>query len=266
MTTSPVVLMITPTNVAVNEIKIQLKTSKIQDIVGIRYDQRTNFLLLADDGSLKMFAADQEKTNYWLEKISANQRTFSMIDFDLNEDMFEYESNNSIYPLSDNETDDQQEPTVKRRKSTITNTNTNTISNESSSGTVKFPVDFFETCHILTEYEFGGKDLLDVYNVAQLKLRLSTPGMFVANVRTTGFTLEITNKDSDNMVITGVRIHVGGYSLDKCPQYFEYFGRNVQVNSQQGARWYDLCLTREESIQAEKKLAIFVAQSLEEIM
>ena len=263
MTTSPVVLMITPTNVAVNEIKIQLKTSKIQDIVGIRYDQRTNFLLLADDGSLKMFAADQEKTNYWLEKISANQRTFSMIDFDLNEDMFEYESNNSIYPLSDNETDDQQEPTVKRRKSTITNTNTNTISNESSSGTVKFPVDFFETCHILTEYEFGGKDLLDVYNVAQLKLRLSTPGMFVANVRTTGFTLEITNKDSDNMVITGVRIHVGGYSLDKCPQYFEYFGRNVQVNSQQGARWYDLCLTREESIQAEKKLAIFVAQSLE---
>ena len=130
-------------------------------------------------------------------------------------------------------------------------------------GSIKFPVDFFETCHILTEYEFGGRDLLDVYNVAQLKLRLSTPGMFVANVRTGGFTLEVINKDSDNMVITGVRIHIGSCSMDKSPQYFEFFGRTIHVNNAQGPRWYDICLTREETIQAEKKFNIFIAQSVD---
>ncbi|CAF1683808.1 unnamed protein product, partial [Adineta ricciae] len=95
----------------------------------------------------------------------------------------------------------------------------------------------------------------------QLKLRLSTPGLFVANVRTGGFTLEVINKDSDNMVMTGVRIHVGSYSMDKCPQYFEVFGRTIYTNSSQGPRFYDICLTREESIQAEKKFNIFIAQS-----
>ncbi|CAF5178784.1 unnamed protein product, partial [Rotaria magnacalcarata] len=138
-----------------------------------------------------------------------------------------------------------------------------TTTNESSNGLVKFSVDFFESCHLLTDYEFGGRDLLDVYNVAQLKLRLSTPGMFVANVRTGGFTLEVINKDSDNMVVTGVRIHIGLYSMDKSPQYFELFGRTIQVNNLQGPRWYDLCLTREETIQAEKKFNIFIAQSVD---
>ena len=44
---------------------------------------------------------------------------------------------------------------------------------------------------------------------------------------------------------------------------FEFFGRTVQVNDQQGPRWSDLRLTREESIQAEKQFAIFTAQSLD---
>lgn len=272
MTNNPVVLMITPSNVRLSEIKMQLKTTKIQDIVALRYDQRTTFILLADDGSLKILLAEYEKTNYWLNKSYQKKKYYPMIDLDLNDETFDYENINYQYTLSDNETDDQQEPTVKRRKPTITTSTTITASssvptinqnNESSNGLIKFPVDFFESAHVLTEYEFGGKDLLDVYNVAQLKLRLSTPGMFVANVRTGGFTLEIVNKDPDNMVIIGVRIHIGSYSLDKCPQYFEYFGRTVQVNNLQSARWFDLCLTREESIQAEKKFNIFISQSID---
>jgi E3 ubiquitin-protein ligase UBR4 len=265
MTNSPVVLMLTPSTVRLNEIKMQLKTTKIQDIVALRYDQRTTFILLADDGSLKILLAEYDKTNYWLNKLYQKKKYFPMIDLDLNEEKFDYENINYQYTLSDNETDDQQEPIIKRRKQTITTTSTPTINqiNESSNGLMKFPVDFFESCRVLTEYEFGGKDLLDVYNVAQLKLRLSTPGMFIANVRTGGFTLEIINKDSDNMVITGVRIHVGAYSMDKCPQYFEFFGRTIQVNNLQGPRWYDICLTREESIQAEKKFNIFIAQSVD---
>jgi hypothetical protein len=75
------------------------------------------------------------------------------------------------------------------------------------------------------------------------------------------FTSQVFNKDVENMVIIGVRIHLGSNSMERSPQYFEFFGRTVQVNDQQGPRWYDLGLTREESIQAEKKLAIFIAQS-----
>ena len=44
---------------------------------------------------------------------------------------------------------------------------------------------------------------------------------------------------------------------------FEFFRRTVQVNDEQGARWSDLRLTREESIQTEKKFTIFIAQSLD---
>lgn len=275
MTNNPVLLMITPSTVYLNEIKLQMKTTKIQDIVATRHDQRTTFILLADDGSLKFFLAEHDKTNYWINKLYQKKKYFPMIDLDLNEENFDYENINYQCAVSDNETDDQQEPIVKRRKQTIgttgttgaiapsSSTTTANLSNESSNGSVRFPVDFFESCHLLTEYEFGGRDLLDVYNVAQLKLRLSTPGMFVANVRTGGFTLEIINKDTDNMVVTGVRIHIGSYSMDKSPQYFEIFGRTVQVNSLQGPRWYDVCLTREESIQAEKKFNIFIAQSVD---
>ncbi|CAM4878013.1 unnamed protein product [Rotaria socialis] len=270
MTNNPVVLMITPSTVRSSEIKMPIKTTKIQDISAIRYDQRTTFILLADDGSLKFLLAEFDKTNYWLNKLYQKKKYFPMIDLDYNEESFDYENINYQYSLSGNETDDQQEPTLKRRKQTTTITTaaaaaaaaTNST-NEPSNGLVKFSVDFFESCHLLTDYEFGGRDLLDVYNVAQLKLRLSTPGMFVANVRTGGFTLEVINKDSDNMVVTGVRIHIGLYSMDKSPQYFELFGRTVQVNNLQGPRWYDLCLTREESIQAEKKFNIFIAQSVD---
>ena len=199
MTNNPVVLMLTPSTVGISEIKMQIKTTKIQDIVALRYDQRTAFILLADDGSLKILLAELDKTNYWLNKLYQKKKYFPMIDLDLNEENFDYENIHSQYPLSDNETDEQQESIVKRRKQTITTTVTINPTNESSNDSIKFPVDFFETCHVLTEYEFGGRDLLDVYNVAQLKLRLSSPGMFVANVRTGGFTLEIINKDSENM-------------------------------------------------------------------
>ena len=50
-------------------------------------------------------------------------------------------------------------------------------------------------------------------------------------------------------------------SLPLCISSF--FGRTVQVNDQQGPRWSDLRLTREESIQAEKQFAIFTGQSLD---
>lgn len=41
-----------------------------------------------------------------------------------------------------------------------------------------FPVDFFEHCSVMNDIEFGGNDLLQVYNVQQLKNRLNSQGKF----------------------------------------------------------------------------------------
>lgn len=46
-----------------------------------------------------------------------------------------------------------------------------------------FPVDFFEHNQQLTEVEFGGNDLLQVYNGQQIKHRLNSSGMYVANTK-----------------------------------------------------------------------------------
>lgn len=45
-----------------------------------------------------------------------------------------------------------------------------------ASGAPQFPIDFFEHCVAMTDIEFGGNDLLQVYNVAQIKHRLNTTG------------------------------------------------------------------------------------------
>ena len=46
-----------------------------------------------------------------------------------------------------------------------------------------FPVDFFEHCTQSSDVEFGGNDVLQLYNTAQLKHRLGTAGMNVASTK-----------------------------------------------------------------------------------
>lgn len=56
-----------------------------------------------------------------------------------------------------------------------------------TSSQVTFPVDFFEHNQQLTEVEFGGNDLLQVYNGQQIKHRLNSTGMYVANTKVETF-------------------------------------------------------------------------------
>ena len=58
-----------------------------------------------------------------------------------------------------------------------------TITKPSRSTKAKFPIDFFEHCNPTNEVEYGGSDLLEVYNVNQIKARLSTNGMYLANTK-----------------------------------------------------------------------------------
>lgn len=48
---------------------------------------------------------------------------------------------------------------------------------------MNFPIDFFEHNQQLTDVEFGGNDLLQVYNAQQIKHRLNSTGMYVANTK-----------------------------------------------------------------------------------
>ena len=85
MTNNPVILVISPTLVRVTEMKMQLSTSQIQDLIGERDDQRTMFVLLADDGSGKSLSTNTEKCNYWFNHFS-KKNSFPPVEFDLSED------------------------------------------------------------------------------------------------------------------------------------------------------------------------------------
>lgn len=163
---NPVVIMLKPDTIAIQEIKVVPSKSKIMDIVAIRHstggEQRTTLILLCEDGSLKIYMANMEQTGYWMSP--------------------------SIQPTICN-------APVKPRKKKIVKTG-------KSTGSVTFPVDFFEHCQPMEDVEYGGNDLLQVYNVAQLKHRLNTTGAYVVCTKQLGFTIEVTNTDS-NMVITG---------------------------------------------------------------
>jgi E3 ubiquitin-protein ligase UBR4 len=52
-----------------------------------------------------------------------------------------------------------------------------------SAGQTTFSVDFFEHCQQSNEVEFGGNDVLQVYNTAQVKHRLNTTGMYIASTK-----------------------------------------------------------------------------------
>lgn len=53
--------------------------------------------------------------------------------------------------------------------------------------TAALPVDFFEHCSISADVEYGGNDLLQVYNVQQLKNRLTTNGLYIICNKVKGY-------------------------------------------------------------------------------
>lgn len=87
------------------------------------------------------------------------------------------------------------QPPVKPRKKKVVKAN-------KPPTTLTFPVDFFEHCSLMNDVEIGGSDLLQIYNVAQVKHRLNTSGLYLVCTKPLGFTVEVSNSDS-NMVMTG---------------------------------------------------------------
>lgn len=216
---NPVILMIKPDTVLIQEIKVVPK-AKIMDMVAIRHpssnaEHRTTLILLCEDGSLRIYMAGMEQTGYWM---SSNVQPIG-----------------TITGIKQS----RKKKTAKAGK---------------PSGSVTFPIDFFEHCQVMNDVEFGGNDLLQIYNVAQIKHRLNTTGMYVVSTRTIGFNVEVTNNDP-TLVMCGVRVQLGSQDVQRAPLYVEVFGRSIRTSLTR-SRWFDIPLTREESLQADKKLTI----------
>uniref|UniRef100_A0A8C2GSI0 Ubiquitin protein ligase E3 component n-recognin 4 n=1 Tax=Cyprinus carpio TaxID=7962 RepID=A0A8C2GSI0_CYPCA len=213
----PLVIMVKPDTFLIQEIKTLPAKAKIQDMVAIRHtasneQQRTTMILLCEDGSLRIYMANVENTSYWLQPSLQPSSVISIM-----------------------------KPVRKRKAATATTR---------TSSQVTFPVDFFEHNQQLTEVEFGGNDLLQVYNGQQIKHRLNSTGMYVANTKPGGFTVEVVN-NNNSMVMTGMRVQVGTQAIERAPSYIEIFGRTMQLNLTR-SRWFDFPFTREEALQADK--------------
>ncbi|XP_016138625.1 E3 ubiquitin-protein ligase UBR4 [Sinocyclocheilus grahami] len=224
----PLVIMVKPDTFLIQEIKTLPAKAKIQDMVAIRHtasneQQRTTMILLCEDGSLRIYMANVENTSYWLQPSLQPSSVISIM-----------------------------KPVRKRKAATATTR---------TSSQVTFPVDFFEHNQQLTEVEFGGNDLLQVYNGQQIKHRLNSTGMYVANTKPGGFTVEVVN-NNNSMVMTGMRVQVGTQAIERAPSYIEIFGRTLQLNLTR-SRWFDFPFTREEALQADKKLSIFIGASVD---
>lgn len=222
---NPVILMIKPDTVLVQEIKFLTAKSKITDMVAIRHvitcgELRTTLILLCEDGSLRIYMANQDQTNYWLTP--------------------------AFQPVS---VASSNKPSKKKK----------TAKSSRPVGSVSFPVDFFEHCTAMNDIEFGGNDVLQVYNTQQIKHRLNTTGLYIASTKPAGFTIEVNNADN-SMVMVGCRVLVGSQDILRAPSYIEIFGRSIQINLSRN-RWFDFPFSREESLTADKKLNIFFGAS-----
>ena len=181
-------------------------------------DMRTTLILLCEDGSLRIFMASQDATNYWLQPAL----------------------HSSLKPF---------QSATKSRK---TKKSAKVQRNASASGSPQFPVDFFEHCTQISDVEFGGQDVLQIYNTQQVKNRLNTNGMYVASTKANGFSMEIQNNDA-TMVMVGLRVMLAGQDVSRAPTAIEIFGRTIPVVTTRN-RWYDLPFTRDESLTTDKKV------------
>lgn len=334
ITNNPVIFMFLPDKIFYQEIKLVNNNgapskAKIQDMVAIRHPssslssenqndseiasdlqdsldnliglnskhkEKTTMILLCDDGSLKIYVADSEKTEYWLQpylrpthpilqskSISSwsSASLYQLCPMVIKEvsQQLERDSKERLKTIDSNHTKPSEQNTqfsanvdnLKTTNNKIKRSNTIKMKNnyKKVSGTQSslqpnlFPIDYFEKCTELKDVEYSGSDLLEIYNSQQLKLRLqySNSQKFILSKKSQGFRLEIINtSESNRMLLMGCRIMCGSNSLEKSPTYFEVMNRKIPVKLSR-ARWFDICLSKEEAFIADNKLSIFIGPS-----
>ncbi|XP_055380592.1 protein purity of essence [Condylostylus longicornis] len=238
---NPVIFMLKPDGIVMQEIKAQSSKSKIMDMVAIRHTvsgtEKTTLILLCEDGSLRIFTAHNENTNYWLSP--------------------------EVQPIGNQMYSTNLFAKSSRKNKTKSSSGKSHQSSQKNGGTASnpvFPIDFFEHCSVMSDVEFGGNDLLQIYSTQKLKTRLFSTGMYVVSSKASGgFTLEINNPDP-NIVIVGIRVQLGTQDPVRAPTTVTILNRVIQTPVSR-PRWFDIPLTREESLQSDKKLSVVFGKS-----
>uniref|UniRef100_A0A182NQY2 UBR-type domain-containing protein n=1 Tax=Anopheles dirus TaxID=7168 RepID=A0A182NQY2_9DIPT len=250
---NPVIFMIKPDGYMAQEIKAQNAKAKIMDMVAIRHSvsgvEKTTLILLCEDGSLRIYAAHPENTGFWLSpevQPIGHQQTSGW-----------YGAGGISYSGKSS----RKAKKMGKQSGHGASASSSTAGKGGAGSAPSFPIDFFEHCTLMNEVEYGGNDLLQIYNTQHLKHRLNSTGLYVTSTKANGFTLEVSNNDA-NMVVTGVRIQIGSQDISKAPQRVTILGRSVTTLAAR-ARWFDIPLTREESLQSDKKLSILFGPSLD---
>lgn len=60
--------------------------------------------------------------------------------------------------------------------------------------------------------------------------------------------------------LLGIRVLVGSLDSQRAPSFVEVFGRIITISINR-SRWYDIPFSREESLQADKKLTVMFGPS-----
>lgn len=278
---NPVVIMLKPDGVLMQEIKYNNTKSKIIDMVAIRHttggQERTTLLLLCEDGSLRIFAANPRETSFWLSpevQPLASEQYSNMIY--ARSGRRTKRSNSRAAPPPNGVAVALRAPGAGATGPVVVAPSNGVGSAAVAAAAaaalppppppqaqpaVHFPVDYFEHCNFLSDVDFGGNDLLQVYNTQQLKHRLNATGLFVASSRASGFTLEVSSPDPA-MVLTGVRVQFGTQDPARAPQSVSVLGRTVHTPTTR-SRWFDMPLTRDESIQCNGRLHLVFGPSLD---
>lgn len=192
--------------------------SKGNDSLENNTPKMATLLLLLEDGSLRFQRALNSKTNYWLKPNISNL--------------------DDLCPINKN---DKSGKPVKL----IANEQTSGSLSGTSNKTPKFSVDFFERCSQMNEVEFGGSDVLEVYNTLQIKTRFNAANMYIACTKPNGFTLTVTQIGDYENVMAGIRVNLGVCDPARAPTSIEVFNRSTPVNITRN-RWFDIPFTLKE--------------------
>ncbi|GAB4828001.1 hypothetical protein Ancab_040036 [Ancistrocladus abbreviatus] len=133
----------------------------------------------------------------------------------------------------------------------------NILNNKAYSGVnPEFPLDFFEkTVCITPDVKLGG-DAIRNGDSEGAKLSLASEDGFLESLSPAGFKVVVSNPNPD-IVMVGVRVHVGNTSANHIPSEITIFQRVVKLD--EGMRcWYDIPFTVAESLLADEEFTITI--------
>ncbi|RAL46785.1 hypothetical protein DM860_005064 [Cuscuta australis] len=120
----------------------------------------------------------------------------------------------------------------------------------------EFPLDFFEKTICITHDVKLSSEAIKNGDSEGVKQILATEDGFLESPSPGGFKITVSNSNPD-IVMVGLRLHVGNTSADHIPSEVTVFQRTIKLD--EGMRsWYDIPFTEAESLLADEEFTICV--------